>query len=50
VQNAETIRLVTPQGRPISVVDLEPGSEVLVALEESGRHFGVKVDETIDEK
>ncbi len=50
LQNAETIRLVTPEGQPISVVELEVGSEVLVMLEESGRHFGVKVDETIDEK
>jgi len=50
LQNAETIRLVTPQGQPLSVVDLEAGSEVLVMLEDSGRPFGVKVDETIDEK
>lgn len=50
LQNAETIRLVTPEGQPLSVVHLEVGSEVLVMLEDSGRHFGVKVEETIDEK
>jgi 3-dehydroquinate synthase II len=50
LQNAETIRLVGPGGKPISVVDLEKGSEILVYLEEAGRHFGVKVEETITEK
>jgi len=50
VQNAETIRLVSPDGEPVSVVALKPGDQVLVALEEAGRHFGVKVQETIEEK
>jgi len=50
VQNAETIRLTAPDGQPRSVVSLERGSEVLVALESAGRHFGHKVEETIWEK
>lgn len=50
VQNAETIRLTAPDGRPVSVVALQPGDKVLVALEESGRHFGIKITETITEK
>lgn len=50
LQNAETIRLAVPDGTARSVVDLEPGDPVLVHLEESGRHFGMKVDETIREK
>jgi 3-dehydroquinate synthase II len=50
VQNAETIRLTTPSGEPCSVVSLEEGSEVLVAVETPGRHFGHKVEETIWEK
>ena len=50
VQNAETIRLTAPDGEPRSVVSLERGSEVLVALESAGRHFGHKVEETIWEK
>lgn len=50
VQNAETIRLTTPEGNPASVVSLRPGDRVLVALEDSGRHFGMKIDETITEK
>ena len=50
LQNAETIRLTSPDGNPVSVVDLKKGTEVLVALEEAGRHFGIKVEETIQEK
>jgi 3-dehydroquinate synthase II len=50
LQNAETIRLTTVGGEAVSVVDLEPGDSVLVAVEAAGRHFGVKVDETIVEK
>lgn len=50
VQNAETIRLTDPDGKPVSVAVLAPGDRVLVALEDSGRHFGMKIDETITEK
>jgi 3-dehydroquinate synthase II len=50
LQNAETIRLVQPNGKPISLTDLEEGSEVLVCAERGGRHFGVNVDESIIEK
>lgn len=50
VQNAETIRLTDPKGAPVSVVSLKPGDKVLVVTEEGGRHFGMKIDETITEK
>ncbi len=50
LQNAETIRLVKPDGKPISVVELEKDNEVLAYLEKGGRHFGIKVEETITEK
>ncbi|MBU4185993.1 MAG: 3-dehydroquinate synthase II [Desulfobacteraceae bacterium] len=50
LQNAETIRLTDPEGKAVSVVNLKPGDEVLVAIEEGGRHFGLKIDETITEK
>jgi 3-dehydroquinate synthase II len=52
LQNAETIRLVTPEGKPISVVELVPGTQVLACLGESGvgRHFGMAVEETIQER
>jgi 3-dehydroquinate synthase II len=50
LQNAETIRLTKPDGKPVSIVGLKKGDEVLVAIEKAGRHFGMKIDETILEK
>jgi 3-dehydroquinate synthase II len=50
LQNAETIRLTKPDGSAISVVELKSGDEVLVSIEKAGRHFGMKIDETISEK
>ncbi len=49
LQNAETIRLVRPDGTPVSVVSLREGDEVLVRLDKAGRHFGMAVDEEIVE-
>ncbi|WP_457644693.1 3-dehydroquinate synthase II [Persephonella sp.] len=50
LQNAETIRVVGGDGSLISVVDLKEGDEILGYVEEAGRHFGMKVEETILEK
>jgi 3-dehydroquinate synthase II len=50
LQNAETITLTQPDGKALSLVDLKEGSEVLVYREGAGRHFGVKIDETIVER
>jgi 3-dehydroquinate synthase II len=50
LQNAETIRLTQPDGTPVSVVELKKGSEILVYHEDAGRHFGMKIKETIVEK
>ncbi|MCK4729269.1 MAG: 3-dehydroquinate synthase II, partial [Desulfobacterales bacterium] len=50
MQNAETIRLTRPGGEPISITHLKAGDRVLSYLEEAGRHFGVKIEETIVEK
>jgi 3-dehydroquinate synthase II len=50
LQNAETIRLVRPGGEPVSVVSLKPGDEVLVRVDQAGRHFGRRVAEDIEEK
>lgn len=44
VQNAETIRVMTKDGSK-SVKDLKCGDEVLVHMEEGGRHFGTLVKE-----
>lgn len=50
LQNAETIRVVKADGTPVSVVDLQVGDEIIGYVEEAGRHFGMKVEETILEK
>lgn len=51
LQNAETIRLVTPKGSK-PVTELKAGDEVLAHIAtSSGRHFGVAVpDETVIER
>ncbi|HQN19403.1 MAG TPA: 3-dehydroquinate synthase II, partial [Syntrophobacteraceae bacterium] len=50
LQNAETICLTGPDGESRSVVELQAGDRVLVQVEKSGRHFGMKVTETIVEQ
>jgi len=50
MQNAETIRLVSPKGKAVSVTTLKPGDKVLGHIEKAGRHFGMQVDETLIEK
>jgi len=50
LQNAETIRLVTPDGGALSVVSLSPGDIILGHLTQGGRHFGMAIQESIIEK
>jgi len=50
VQNAETIRFVTPKGGSLAVSQVKAGDEVLLRLEEGGRHFGMRIRETIAER
>jgi 3-dehydroquinate synthase II len=50
LQNAETIRLVSPDGKAASVTSLKPGDKVLGHIEKAGRHFGMQVDETLIER
>jgi len=50
LQNAETIKLVNPEGKHVSVASLKEGDEVLVWIGEKARHFGVSVDEFIIER
>ncbi|MEF8812285.1 MAG: 3-dehydroquinate synthase II [Halovenus sp.] len=49
LQNAETIKLHTREGRT-AVTDLAVGDEVLIYYEETARHFGEAVEESIIEK
>ncbi len=50
LQNAETVNLVSPDGKPVSVSVLKPGDEVLVHLSSQARHFGKSVRESIIER
>jgi 3-dehydroquinate synthase II len=50
LQNAETIRLVTPEGGAVSVTSLKAGDKVLGHIEKGGRHFGMQVEETLTER
>lgn len=49
LQNAETIRLTTPDGTPVSVVTLRPGDTILCHTDSAGRHFGMRIAEDIRE-
>lgn len=50
LQNAETIRLVNPDGKAVSVTSLKQGDKVLAHIEKGGRHFGMQVEETLIER
>ncbi|MFP3284668.1 MAG: 3-dehydroquinate synthase II [Nitrososphaeria archaeon] len=51
LQYAETIRLVRPDGSPVSVTEISAGDKILVHVPRAaGRHFGIAVDEFILEK
>jgi len=50
LQNAETIKLVSPGGKHKSVAELNEGDEVLVWVGEKARHFGVGVEEFVVER
>ena len=50
LQNAETIKLVGADGKPMPVTVLKEGDEVLVYFEAAARDFGIKIEETIIEK
>lgn len=50
LQNAETIRLITPENGPKSIAELEPGDTVLAHRgHDTGRHFGAPINETMHE-
>lgn len=50
LQNAETIRVIASDGTRVSMAEIEEGMEILCFLDEGGRHFGIRVDESIEEK
>ena len=50
LQNAETVNLVKPDGKPISVSKIKEGDEIIAYLTKKGRHFGAEIDESIIER
>ncbi len=51
LQLAETVPLMKPDGTPIPVSEVKPGDQVLAYVEEKkARHFGMAVDEFIEER
>lgn len=50
LQNAETVCLTSPSGRPVSVVELKPGTKILCRVDRAGRHFGMRITEDIREE
>jgi|TARA_B100002003_G_C14135243_1_gene545908 3-dehydroquinate synthase II len=50
LQNAETINLVSKDGKPISMSQLKVGDKILIYENIIGRHFGMEVEENIIEK
>jgi 3-dehydroquinate synthase II len=50
VQNAETIRLVSSDGEPVSVSKLKVGDKVKIFIDNHARHFGIAINEMIIEK
>ncbi len=50
VQQAETVRMVSPEKEVISVTDLEPGDLISVIIDNRARHIGMAVDGEVVEK
>ena len=44
------IRVIASDGTRVSMAEIEEGMEILCFLDEGGRHFGIRVDESIEEK
>eukprot|EP00189_Rhodosorus_marinus_P010039 CAMPEP_0184737894 /NCGR_PEP_ID=MMETSP0315-20130426/651_1 /TAXON_ID=101924 /ORGANISM="Rhodosorus marinus, Strain UTEX LB 2760" /LENGTH=373 /DNA_ID=CAMNT_0027205341 /DNA_START=1104 /DNA_END=2225 /DNA_ORIENTATION=+ len=48
LQNAETVRLASPdQAEGLTVTSMMPGDRILGTVDNSGRHVGMKIDESI---
>jgi 3-dehydroquinate synthase II len=50
LQDAETIRLVKPDGDAISVKDLKEGDHIMAYVSGQARHFGMAVEEKLIER
>jgi 3-dehydroquinate synthase II len=50
VQQAETVRLVRPNGIPLSATEVNIGDKILAKVETVGRHVGTIIQSTVDER
>ena len=50
LQTAETVRLVRPDGSLVAVTALRLGDTVLVRNEKAARHFGMAIEESLQER
>ena len=50
VQQAETVRLVRPNGIPLSATEAIIGDNILAKVEKMGRHVGTIIQSTVDER
>jgi 3-dehydroquinate synthase II len=50
VQQAETVRLISPEGEMPSVTSVKTGDMILVQVESSARHIGQNVLSTVEER
>ena len=50
LQNAETIRLVRPDGTPVAITDLKVGDRVVGYVSGEARHFGMSIQEKLIER
>jgi len=50
VQQAETVRLVRPNGIPLSATEAKIGDKILAKVEKEGRHVGTVIKSTVDER
>ena len=50
VQQAETVRLISPEGEMPSVTSLKTGDMILVQVESSARHIGQNVVSSVEER
>jgi 3-dehydroquinate synthase class II len=44
------VRIFSGDGKPLNISHLQPGDKVMGYTTESGRHVGIKIDESIIEK
>ncbi len=50
LQQAETVRLLRPDGEPVSVTSLKAGDSILGYVDMAGRHTGIAVKSSVEER